>query len=182
MTQFVCILTLFLLIVVESLHRSQMRSMASAVVTLGLAFPNPALALGESSLESGPARFTQALESLRTLDKDWGTAVKEPDDVRRVLGTVYTSAGCTKPLCGFESFVRNYAKSHVDELNDIEEYDTYFLEAQKALTSADFLAYSAVFSEYGNGGGGKDYVELSKVQVEKAIEALTQLNKVVNNP
>jgi hypothetical protein len=64
-------------------------------------------------------------------------------------------------------------------LSDPEEYDTQFLALQEALNAADFLAYSAIFSEYGNGGGGKDYIALSRVQIKKAIPVMADLIKVV---
>jgi hypothetical protein len=45
-------------------------------------------------------------------------------------------------------------------------------ELLQALNQADFLAYSAIFQEYGNGGGGKDYIDLSHKQVVRSINAM----------
>ena len=154
----------------------------AAVVSSYIALSGPLPSLALTTLETGPSRFTQAAMSLKDLNNDWENTVKsDPDNVRRVLGTVFTPPTCSKPLCGFESFCRSYAKAHIDDISDMEEYDTLFLKAQEALTSADFLAYSAVFSEYGNGGGGKDYIQLSRTQVRSAIEALDGLDKLINN-
>jgi len=38
-----------------------------------------------------------------------------------------------------------------------------------------------LFSEYGNGSGGKDYVQDSRKQVKKAIKATDEVIKIIEN-
>lgn len=90
------------------------------------------------------------------------------------VGTVYSPPKCEPALCGFQSFYTKFAQSHPDDLDivELEEPVTQFLQA---INQADFLAYSAIFSEYGNGGGGKDYVADSHKQVKKSISLLREV-------
>lgn len=67
------------------------------------------------------SRFEDSLNELVKLDNNWNSIVKgEGDNVRRRLGTVYSPPKCESPLCGFESFVTKFVKSH-DDL-DISEF------------------------------------------------------------
>jgi hypothetical protein len=80
-----------------------------------------------SSTLSNKDRFATALSDLRQLDKDWGNIIVNNDDgdkIRRVLGNVYTPPTCTRALCGFDTFMRNYARQTDTDL-DIEAYDEY---------------------------------------------------------
>jgi hypothetical protein len=126
---FICLMVHFL--VSEAMHRSLkahvMRPVATAAVCLGLG-ASFSSAAPMSQLDAGIGRFSSALDSLVDLNSNWDSKVKgDPDNVRRVLGTVYTQTGCTKPLCGFDAFVRNYAKDHIDDIEDIEEVVKEFL-------------------------------------------------------
>jgi hypothetical protein len=40
------------------------------------------------------------------------------------------------------------------------------------LKNSDFLAYSSIFSGYGNGGGGTNYLDESKKQVQPGAAIL----------
>ena len=112
---------------------------------------------------------------------NWDKKVgSDGDNVRRVLGTVFTPPKCESPLCGFDQFGRDFLRKHYDEIEDVEDYDTQFSAVNEALNAADFLAYSSVFSEYGNGGGGKDYIAMSREQITKAIKSLDNLTSIVN--
>lgn len=92
---------------------------------------------------------------MKDVESKWDDTVKgEPDNVRRVLGTVYSQTGFMRPQCSFGASVRNYANDHMDYNSGMEEYDIQFLKAQEALTSADFLASSAIFSEQRRRGQG----------------------------
>jgi hypothetical protein len=67
---------------------------------------------------------------------------------------VYKPPVCSSPLCNYQSLIKGFARNHGDEI-DLEEYDDKSQELLEALNQADFLAYSALFADYGNGGGGK---------------------------
>ena len=72
-------------------------------------------------------------------------------------GTVYTPPKCESPLCNFSSFVMRFVQSHPD-LEDsaaLSLLEEPLADALEAINQADFLAYSSIFSEYGNGGGGQ---------------------------
>lgn len=121
--------------------------------------------------EASINRFRKMYTELKELDENWDSIVKgEGDNVRRRLGTVFTpSNGCTSSLCSPSQFVNRFVKQYgtdVDDFNAFEEASQSLLES---LNQADFLAYSAVFSEYGNGGGGNDYLQSSKAKIESAI-------------
>jgi hypothetical protein len=129
--------------------------------------------------DAGTMRFRQALDDLVALDKDWDKLVKnDGDNIRRQLGTVFKPPTCERALCDFDVFVRKYARTHEDL--DLGEYDIIGTEALQVLNQADYLAYSSVFSEYGNGGEG-GYIEKSHDQIKKAIGVFSELVKVVEN-
>lgn len=123
-------------------------------------------------------RFVNGLKELENLDTNWDKIVKgEGDNIRRKLGTVYKPPACESPLCGFSNFVPRYVKTHEDI--NLAEFDGPSGELLEALNQADFLAYSSIFSEYGNGGGGKDYIDDSRGQVKKAIVAMKKVIEVI---
>jgi hypothetical protein len=63
--------------------------------------------------DASSARFSVALKDLQELDANWDSKVAgDADNIRRVLGTVYTPPECKKALCGFDSFGRQYIKAH----------------------------------------------------------------------
>jgi len=137
----------------------------------------PCNAVAQSSIEK--IRFEDSLKELKNLDRNWDKIVKgDGDNIRRRLGTVYTPPTCTSPLCSFPSFLSKFAKAHVDDL-DVSAYEDPSQNLLQALNQADFLAYSSIFSEYGNGGGGKDYIELSHKQIKQAIVDLEDLIEVI---
>jgi hypothetical protein len=55
--------------------------------------------------------------------------------------------------------------THVYIYINMYTYVCIYLIIHQALTSADFQAYSSVFSAYGNGGGGEDYIGNTRKQV-----------------
>ena len=124
------------------------------------------------------SRFRQGYEDLQELDKNWDSVVKDSgDNIRRVLGTVYANP-CSSPLCSFPIFVNKFAKANVDDL-DLSAFDGPSNELLEALNQADFLAYSSVFSGYGNGGGGEDYIGGSRKQVQRGIAAFKEVLQVL---
>ena len=126
-------------------------------------------------------RLDAALSELQQLDKGWEQIVHgEGDNVRRRLGTVYSPPSCDSPLCSMDLFLSRFQRAHGEagdlDLEAFEEPAAAFLQA---LNQADFLAYSSIFSEYGNGGGGANYIALSHEQVCHAAEALYRVIEVV---
>lgn len=128
------------------------------------------------------ARFNSILSELEVLDSTWDSIVmSKGDNIRRKLGTVYTPPLCTSPLCGVSNYIPKYVKTHYDDLDVIsfEDPSSKFLQAYN---QADFLAYSSMFADYGNGGGtGTDYIELSHEQIKKAIEATKEMIQVIRS-
>lgn len=121
---------------------------------------------------AGLNRFERGLAELQSLDSDWDSIVRgNGDNVRRRLGTVYKPPLCESPLCSMDSFIPKFVKAHPDDL-DLLSFEGPASEFLQALNQADFLAYSSMFSDYGNGGGGADYIADSHEQVKKAAEAL----------
>eukprot|EP01035_Chromulina_nebulosa_P028570 gene28570-37745_t len=97
------------------------------------------------------------------------------------LGTVYAPPKCDSPLCSFSTFATRFVQSHPD-LEDsaaLTLLEEPLADALEAINQADFLAYSSIFSEYGNGGGGQDYMNASRDQVRRAAVALGQVVRVV---
>lgn len=126
-------------------------------------------------------RFDKSLLELQDLEKNWDSIVRgEGDNIRRKLGTVYAPPKCQPALCNYQQFISSFAKKHPDDL-DIVSFDEPSRELLQAINQADFLAYSSVFSSYGNGGGGVDYLEQSKSQIHKAIELLEEVIRVVKS-
>lgn len=121
------------------------------------------------------SRLTKVRQELVQLDQNWDQVVQgQGDNIRRVLGTVYTPPKCERALCGFTPYLEKFVQSHLDDL-DLSEFEEPLIEAQESLNQADFLAYSSMFSEYGNGGGGQDYIQSSHAQVLRAIKAVDGL-------
>jgi hypothetical protein len=77
--------------------------------------------------------------------------------------------------------IKGFARNHGDEI-DLGEYDEKSQELLEALNQADYLAYSALFSDYGNGGGGKDYVADSHKQIKRSIKSLEEIIKIIEPP
>ena len=138
----------------------------------------PAQAIDKEAVE----RFEKATELLTNLDANWDSIVKgEGDNIRRQLGTVYAPPSCSSPLCNFPQFISKFVKANGDEI-DLEAFEEPSSKALEYLNQADFLAYSSVFSEYGNGGGGKDYMAESHNQVKMALKQLKLLVRVIESP
>jgi hypothetical protein len=126
------------------------------------------------------SRFAQGYEELQSLDRDWDKIVlNNGDNIRRRLGTVYTPPKCDKALCSFDSFISKFVKANMNEL-DFDAFEEPSRELLQALNQADFLAYSSIFSEYGNGGGGKDYIADSRTQIQKATKLMGTLVETIN--
>ena len=143
---------------------------------LSFCLPNLSVA---SSDYAEQARFQSGLAQLKKLDSEWDIVSKGGgDNIRRYLGTVYTPPTCTSPLCSYSNFLTKYAQAHLDDL-DLGLYEEASGELVTALNQADFLAYSSIFSEYGNGGGGKNYIAESHTQVRKAIDALEHVLDII---
>lgn len=68
-----------------------------------------------------------------------------------------------------------------DPSADIDPLDFAELsgEVLAALRESEYLAYSANFAGYGNGGGGVDYIEESRQLVEKTRKLYAQLLKLL---
>lgn len=152
-----------------SIKRLVVRTLSSIGCSIGLFTINPEFSTAVIDPVS-VARFRSGYEDLQALDKNWDTAIKDktgdinPDNIRRVLGTVYKDP-CSAPLCSFTTFINKFVKANGDDL-DVSAFDEPSRELQQALNQADFLAYSSVFSAYGNGGGGEDYIGNSRKQVK----------------
>jgi hypothetical protein len=126
-------------------------------------------------------RFKDAKEELVQLDRNWESVVKSGGDgIRRKLGTVYSPPKCVSPLCSFPTFSEKFVRQHFDDI-DMEAFEEPSAELLEALNQADFLAYSSVFADYGNGGGGVDYIDNSRVQVKRALSAITQVVNVLSS-
>ena len=122
------------------------------------------------------SRWKDAYQVLTDLDKNWDKTVKgEGDNVRRQLGTVYAPPKCSSPLCSFNLFVPKFISENANEIDNIDDILEPSSELLEALNQADFLAYSSVFSEYGNGGGGADYIQQSRKQVQRSSIKLKEI-------
>lgn len=154
------------------------RILASAGCSFGLFTSTPEFSKASIDQDS-ISRFKKGYENLKELDENWDTVVKDSgDNIRRVLGTVYSDP-CSSPLCSFPIFVNKFAKANVEDL-DLSAFDGPSNELLEALNQADFLAYSSVFSGYGNGGGGEDYIGNSRIQVQRGIVAFKEVLKVID--
>lgn len=128
---------------------------------------------------SAIARYKDAERELQELDTNWDkVASAGGDSIRRKLGTVYSPPKCSSALCSFNIFTDKFVRAHSEDLN-LAEFDAPSAELLEALNQADFLAYSSVFSDYGNGGGGVDYINNSRLQVKRAKEAITKVISVI---
>jgi hypothetical protein len=150
-------------------------------VSFGLfAFPDTLPVLAKVSDETSLSRFNSGYDELKNLDRDWDKIVLgNGDNIRRKLGTVYTPPKCESPLCSFEIFVNRFVKNNADEV-DMDVFEEPARELLEALNQADYLAYSSIFSEYGNGGGGKDYIADSRTQVRRAMAKMEEVIGIIN--
>jgi len=127
------------------------------------------------------ARFQNSYDQLDRLDSSWDEIVKgEGDNIRRKLGTVYAPPTCDSPLCGISTYIPRFVKGHPEDL-DISAFEEPAREFLEAYNQADFLAYSSIFSEYGNGGGGADYIKDARNQVKRAKQAMSEVIKAVKD-
>lgn len=139
--------------------------LSSALVVVGFSFDVLAL-------DDPPAlkRFDDALTVLVDLDKNFDAITKgNGDNIRRQIGKVYAPPACTNPLCSFDTFVTKFVRSHPDDL-DVDTFEGPIAEVQEAINQADFLAYSSIFSEYGNGGNGEDFLSNTHAQIKRAAK------------
>ena len=122
------------------------------------------------------SRWKDAYDTLTNLDKNWEKTVKgEGDNVRRQLGTVYAAPKCLSPLCSFNLYVPKFISENANAIDNIDEILEPSAELLEALNQADFLAYSQAFSDYGNGGGGTDYIKQSREQVQRSSLKLKEI-------
>ena len=174
--------TLLLVVLCMTLvHSYSLKSCIASIISFGIVYQYPLISLSVD--DPYPfSRFTAVYNELDRLDKNWDSIVKgEGDNVRRVLGTVYKPPSCESPLCNYHSLIKGFARNHGDEI-DLGEYDEKSQELLEALNQADYLAYSALFSDYGNGGGGKDYVADSHKQIKRSIKSLEEIIKIIEPP
>lgn len=170
----------------------------SSIISFGI-LSNPVISIAQDDPYTA-SRFTAILNELVRLDSNWDTIVKgEGDNVRRVLGTVYKAPKCESPLCNYPSLIKGYAINHGFDI-DLDAYDESSQELLEALNQADFLSYSQVFAEYGNGGGGRyyhhlihhyrhlyiiiiiiisDYISDSRKQIKRSIKSLEEVIKII---
>lgn len=160
----------------------------SIVISTIVAFSPPSSLPSQAAIEDIAIirRFHQAREELATLDKDWDKIVNgDGDNIRRRLGTVYRTDGatrCDRALCSFTLFVEKVARDgHADNL-DIVAYEEESRSLLDALNQADYLAYSSIFSDYGNGGHGEDWIGDSHVQVKRALSLMDKVITIIEAP
>lgn len=133
-------------------------------------------------------RLKASLQELQKLNDDWTSITKVAgagDNIRRVLGTVYSPPNCDSPLCSSDKFVKRFVTTHLDDI-DLDSFDGPSSQYLEALKNADFLAYSSIFSEFTGGGGFGDsssssYIDKSRDQVKKAIVNLTEMIKILES-
>lgn len=138
--------------------------------------------------DSSMQRLKASLVELKRLDKDWTTVTGVAgagDNIRRVLGTVYSPPNCDSPLCSSDKFVKRFITSHLDDI-DLDSFEGPSSQYLEALKNADFLAYSSIFSEFSGGGGigessSAKYVDMSHEQVKKAIVHLTDMLQILES-
>lgn len=139
--------------------------------------------------ETSMLRFKASLAELQRLDKDWSTITKAAgagDNIRRVLGTVYSPPNCDSPLCSSDKFVKRFVTNHLDDI-DLDSFEGPSSQYLEALKNADFLAYSSIFSEFSGGGGIGDsssanYIDMTRDQVKKAIVNLKDMITILESP
>ena len=129
------------------------------------------------------SRYELVKVDLQNLDNNWDTILAgekkgeslSGDNVRRKLGTVYSvNTGCTQSLCGFTNFQNKFIKDYGADL-DYDSFESAASNLLESLNQADFLAYSAVFSDYGNGGGSQNYLDDAHTQVKKALKSVNDI-------
>jgi len=156
-----CVLCLLPILVVRA-HLFKAKNIRRAVSTLGVSLAiatSPALNVPVATAAvtddtEGVDRFLKVKSDLTELNQQWDDiATKGGDEIRRKLGTVYGGEkGCSVSLCGYRQFQERFLITHLDEI-DFDELEEPAKDLLDALNQADFLAYSANFAEYGNGGG-----------------------------
>ncbi|KAJ1406780.1 hypothetical protein B484DRAFT_456740 [Ochromonadaceae sp. CCMP2298] len=181
MRRFLCLLALVLCVsglkvpLLRAYSRKLTASLAGALIAANMGAVDANALVDDAAM----AKFEGSLNELTQLDEKWDTIVKgEGDNVRRKLGTVYAPPACLNPMCGISTYIPKFAKTHPDDINmaTFEEPASEFLEAYN---QADFLAYSSVFSQYGNGGGGEDFIGGSRKQVQRAKAAMAEIIKSI---
>ena len=85
--------------------------------------------------------------------------------------------------CPYKTFIDNggtcklsillflFLQANFDDI-DLPAFETASASLLEALNQADFLAYSSVFSDYGNGGRSEEYLTDSKGQVKRALDSV----------
>ncbi|CAM9422384.1 unnamed protein product [Heterosigma akashiwo] len=113
-------------------------------------------------------------KELCQLDKNWEKIVVNREDgdvIRRYLGTVGVKSPLfqiNKAFNGVKDAVGNNPDKYEDTI-EVVDFVEASNDALQHIQQADFLAYSQNFANFGNGGGGEDYIALSRVQVKEAI-------------
>jgi hypothetical protein len=117
-----------------SIKRLGVRTLIGIGCSIGLFAFNPEYSTAVIDPVS-VARFRSGYEDLQALDKNWDTAIKDktgdinPDNIRRVLGTVYKDP-CSSPLCSFTTFINKFVKANGDDL-DVSAFDEPSRELQQ---------------------------------------------------
>jgi hypothetical protein len=161
----------------------------SKLRNLGLSWTASALVLVNTNIQPSFAspiddpvaisRFQAIQTELLDLDQNWDAiAQRQGDNIRRKLGTVYTPPTCGSPFCGLPKFVQTFIQKHADDL-DVAAFEEPMSIVLEAANQADYLAYSSIFSEYGNGGGGADYLEKAHLQIKRAVPAIAEVLEVI---
>jgi len=159
---------------------------ARLIAGFALSASLPGICLGDANFNQHVHRLEQASAELAALDRDFFQVVgsRGGDGVRAALGTVYKPPKCEPALCNLPTFVEKIITSNPDiDLDAVEEYAR---ELTTALSQADFLAYSAMFADFGNGGAvygsspqSDHYLDKSRVQIKKAKNDLNLLLKLM---
>lgn len=182
------VLSIYALVIASAMSSTRALDVRKVVRSIPLAVSllcaTPALQACATPMNDPEAmtRYNSAQAELIDLDRNWETIVKSGGDgVRRRLGTVYSPPKCSSSLCSFNIFTDKFVRQHLDDL-DFAEFEGPSAELLQALNQADFLAYSANFADYGNGGGGVDYLDSARAQVKQAIASIAGVLAVLNAP
>lgn len=177
----ICLILVILLPCITSLKFRWLKSISGALLSVGIVGNSDVCrALDESYI----SRYELVKNDLQYLDNNWNNILNGEkkgesspgDNVRRKLGTVYSvNSGCTQSLCGFTNFQNKFIKEYGTDINDYDSFETSASNLLESLNQADFLAYSSVFSDYGNGGGTQNYLDDSHVQVKKALKSVNDI-------
>ena len=120
-------------------------------------------------------RYLDAQKELIELDTAWDLrSSKGGDEIRRMLGTVYSPPLCSSPLCSFDKFSDKMLIDHGGEF-DLEKFDGPNLALLDALNQANMWAYAANFAGPEQKVPPEQYIKDSRIQVKRAILAIKEV-------